>query len=167
MGPALLVYSCAMHEIGWQTRIRRAHGIGIAVLVVAIAAAMVVAFFPGSLRGPETMARQYLEALLQAPGDAARLRALAHLAEADDPEILLEGLATRVALDFLRARERQGAVHNIEVAEARRPTPPVYEVVLWVVESADGRTVQRRRFQVNLHKADNGDWRIGTVALSE
>ncbi len=162
----LLVYSCAMHEVRWQTRIPRARWIGVAALV-AIAAVVIVTFFLGSRRGPETVARQFVEALLQAPEDAARLRSAAHLAEADDPVALLEGLATHVALDFLRARERQGAVHRISVAETRRPAPQRYVVLLWVVENADGQAAQNWRFQVSLQKTDNGDWRITAVALSE
>lgn len=159
-----------MQEVGSQTRLRRTRWIGVAALVaiiVVIAAVLIVAFFPGGLRGPETMARQLVEALLQAPQDSARLRAAARLTETDDPETLLEGLATRVALDFLRARERQGAVHHISVAETRRPSPQRYVVVLWVVEKADGQAAESRRFQVSLQKAENRDWRIAAVTVSE
>jgi len=144
---------------------RPARWIGVAV-VVAIAA-IVIVLFARSPRGPETVARQFLDALLQAPEDTARLRAAAHLAESDDPEALLEGLSTRVALEFLRARERQGAVHDVSIAETRRPAPQRYVAVLRVVENADGAPVQSWRFQVSMQTTDDGDWRIVAVALSE
>lgn len=161
----LLVYSWAMHKGGRLARKRRNRWIGIGVVMLIVGAAFL--FFPRGLRGPETVARNFFDALLQAPDDPARLRAAAHIDENDDPDTLVDGLATRIALDFLRARMRQGANYDVSVAEARRPGVQRYTAVLRVTENAEGRLSPMRRFEVGLQKADNGDWRVSSVTVIE
>ncbi len=168
-GCALLVYSDAMKKGARQTRTRRTKWIGAALLlaVLALGVVTVMVFSPRSLRGPESVARQFVEALLQQSNDISRLRAAAHVSESDDPEILIDGLSTRVAFEYLRARARQGASHELRIVEGHRSGSQRYVAVLQVIENADGHATPARRFQVNLLKADDGDWRIVTVAVSD
>ena len=141
--------------------------IGFGALVVVVGVSITMVLFPRGLRGPETVAQNFFYALLQAPDDAARLRAAAHLDESDDPQTLVEGLSTRIALDFLRTRVVQGAAYNVDVADSRRSAAERYYVVLRVVERAGDDASLTRRFAVTLQKAENGDWRIATLTLIE
>jgi len=163
-----LVYSHVMHKDEQRPRSRRKIRIGVAATaaVVMLVTTAVIVFFPRGLRGPETVARQFFEALVQTPDDVEGLRAAARIGESDDPQALIDGLSTRVALEFMRARERQGATYNVRVVEAKSPAARNYVTLLSVTDRAD-RASPVRRFQVNLKKADNGDWYVANVAVME
>lgn len=160
-----------MQKARLKTRSRRA--IWIAVTAAAVAAlGAAYLWFPRGLRGPETVAQNFIEAFLDVSPDepdySGRLRAAAHLDQADDPQSVIDGLSTRIALDFLRLRRRQGAVQRIAIGESRRPAPTHYVTALRVVERVDNsRGSLTRRFNVVLLKSDNGDWRVTSVAVIE
>jgi hypothetical protein len=147
-----------------KTPKRRRHPLrtilGALVLTALIAAAVV--FFPRGLRGPETVAGAFVETLMQAPDDMAKLRAAGHLAEDADPLARIGDLPTRIALDFLHARERQGAGHALRVTERRRPAPQRYALTLEVSERGDAEA-PARRFALALQQADDGDWRVESI----
>lgn len=147
-----------------KTQKRRWRWLGVLVLVALVAAAIV--YFPRGLRGPESVAREYLDALARAPQDLPALRTAGHLADNDDPLAPIEGLSTRVALEFLYARTRLGAAPRISVVESRRPAPLRYAVVL-EVSDPDDRAAPPRRFAVNLQQNDDGDWRVGALSVVE
>jgi hypothetical protein len=154
-----------MQKGGRRIPSRRVRWLGVLVLTALIAAAVIL--FPRGLRGPETVAIEFLEALLQTPDDPERLRAAAHLADGDDPQRLLGELTTRITLEFLHARERQGMQHRIGVSERHRPTPQSYAMVLKVTEQDDNEQLHTRRFHVGLQQAENGDWRVSAVRVAE
>lgn len=157
---ARLVYSAAMHK---QPR-RRWRWLG-----VLIAAALVVVasiYFPRGLRGPETVAEEFVAALMHAPQDLAALRAAGHLEPERDPLALIDDASTRIALDYLHARERQGVAHALEIAERRQPGARDYVAVL-AVHERDDALAPGHRFAVSLQQAEDGEWRVRAVGLLE
>ncbi len=154
-----------MHQGKQQSPIGRRKWLGAATFAVVATTLILFALF--GLRGPGAVAREFLEALLRMPEDYTTLRKIANLGESDDPRSLIEGVSTRVTLDFLRARARQGVVLDVSVAESRRPEPGRYAVILRVLENADGGSSRSRRFQVRLQRSDAGDWRIISITTSD
>jgi hypothetical protein len=153
-----------MHNDGRQGRVRRLRWwMGAALLSALVVTAIFVS--PWALRGPDRMASEFLDALIQAPADASRLRLAAHLDDPENPQALLQGLSTNVTLNFLQARQAQGISQDIRVLE-RRNAGPDYTVTLRVSESSSA-TVVPRDFIVQLQKAGNGEWRIASLRASE
>jgi hypothetical protein len=145
---------------------RRLRWLGALTLTALIAAA--VFFFPRGLRGPESVASAYLEVLMQAPDDFVRLRSAAHLLESDDPLAGINDLPTRIALEFLHARERQGVGHDLRIVERRRPAAQRYAVTLEVTErSSSSEPAPARRFAIAMQQRDDGDWRVAAISAIE
>jgi hypothetical protein len=147
--------STIMHDA--RTRRSIVAALGLAALIAAA-----IAFFPRGLRGPETVASDFLSVLISAPDDLPRQRRAGHLDEGDDPLALADGLPTRVAFTFLAARGGQGAVFDIDVVE-RRPDAQDYVAVLSVSERDDDAS-STRRFAVTLRQTPSGDWRVSAVS---
>ncbi len=104
----------------------------------------------------EHRAREFVEIQLHQPADAAeRLRMLA------EPEPLIEGVATGVALDYLRARVRQDADPGITTGATHKPGPGE-RVVVVTVSPGPGRGAKEDRvaFHVRLARDPEHGWRV-------
>jgi hypothetical protein len=113
---------------------------------------------------PEGRAQDFIDTLVTAPTDAQKLRDIANLASGRDPEDLIDGLSTRVALDFLRAQRDQGAMLKFAQGEARRIDDRRRDVTIRVSYRQPGaKTNLAVRFQVRLEKDAQGQWRIARV----
>ena len=155
-----------------KRRALRVRWIGALVMLAALATAAVV-YYPArapAVRGPDTIAVAFLEALMQAPADAQRLRAAGHLEASDEPppfDRIVDRMATRLALDYLHARVRQNVGYRVQVIERRQPEPRRYAVMLTVTERAEAEAAVPRRFQLGLQQLENGDWRVTGVSAVE
>ena len=65
----------------------------------------------------------------------------------------------------MRAREQQGARHDLSVGDVRRPDAEHLLTVVRVTGQASDGAALARRFDVSLQKTTTGDWRVATVAL--
>jgi hypothetical protein len=148
-----------------KNRIRRLRWWIAAALLLILGTTTIVLGPPG-LRGPDRVASEFLDALIQTPADAARLRAAARLAEADDPQTLLQGLSTNVTLTFLQARQTQGISQDIRVL-GRLEGNQRYTVTLRVAEASTGPVSAPRDFIVQLQPATDGTWRIVSLRAAE
>ena len=113
---------------------------------------------------PEGQARDFIQTLVMSPAETQRLRELANIATDRDPEDLLDGLSTRVAVDFLRAKEAQGAALDFGRGEVQR-VDAIRQVIGVRVSyaPAESGASSEIRFQVYLEKDDQGHWRIARV----
>jgi hypothetical protein len=164
-----MVYSWA----NANERALRVRWIGALVMAAALTTAAVM-YYPRrspAVRGPDTVAVEFMEALMQAPADAERLRAAGHLEAGDElpPAIdrIVDRMATRLALDYLHARLQQNAGYRVRVIERRQPEPRRYAVLLAVGERAETEAASPRRFQLGLQQLENGDWRVTGVSAVE
>ncbi|MEW6331457.1 MAG: hypothetical protein AB1560_08360 [Pseudomonadota bacterium] len=113
---------------------------------------------------PESRARDFIEALVTAPAETGALRDLANLPPEQSPEALVDGLAARVGLDFLRARQAQGVTLKFVQGEARPQDEAHRTVVIHVSFLQPGTPVAGEvRFLVRLEKVDQTRWRIARV----
>jgi hypothetical protein len=128
----------------------------LAALVVVFAAGC--DFVPGSA---VSRARLFIEALVQDPPARESLAALA--APAATPE-LIEGMEARVAVNYLRARTRQGQTLDF-VASAALKSAAGGRVVNVAVSDRGARAAgeNRARFQVHLARDAERGWVVTRV----
>lgn len=110
---------------------------------------------------PETRAREFVETLVTAPSDSSRLRDIANVPAGRNPEELIEGLAARVGLDFLRAQQAQGVTLKFVPGETRKPGES--QRLIWVhVSYLQPGTTQTGevRFVVRAEKDQQGVWHL-------
>lgn len=113
---------------------------------------------------PEGRAQDFIDTLVTAPADVQKLRDIANIAPDRNPDELIDGLSTQVALDFLRAQQAQGATFKFVQDQARRIDDARREVTIRVSYRQPGtKTDARVRFQVRLEKDAQGQWRITRV----
>jgi hypothetical protein len=110
---------------------------------------------------PERRAREYVELLVQQPDDAA-----GRLEELDGPTPVLEGVATGVALGYLRARVRQGPTPEVSATSAHKSAPGE-RLVIVAVSPGPGRAAaeDRVRFQVRVARDPGQEWRVRGVRV--
>lgn len=107
---------------------------------------------------PESRASYFVEKLIVEPRNETDLRGVTGLSETQSPETLMKGLQTRTAVSYLRARHRQGAEFDFQIAGTHRLTNG--SKVVNVVVSEGAVTTGREaavRFQVELHN-QNRHW---------
>lgn len=110
---------------------------------------------------PEALAREFIESLVTAPADSARLRDIANVPAERNPEDLIEGLAARVGLDFLRAQQAQGVTLKFVQGEVRKPGDGQRLIGIHVTYLQPGTTVTGEvRFVVRAEKDPQGDWHL-------
>lgn len=110
---------------------------------------------------PETRAREFVETLVTAPSDSSRLRDIANVPAGRSPEDLIEGLAARVGLDFLRAQLAQGVTLKFVPGETLKPAEG--RRLIWVhVSYLQPGTTQTGtvRFVIRAEKDQQGAWRL-------
>lgn len=113
---------------------------------------------------PETQARDFVETLVTAPADSSRLRDIAKLPAGRHPEELIEGLAARVGLDFLRAQQAQGVTLKFFQGETRQPAASQRFIDVHVSYLQPGTTRKGEvRFEVKAEKDPQGNWRLTGV----
>ncbi|MBI5612275.1 MAG: hypothetical protein HY942_04270 [Gammaproteobacteria bacterium] len=114
----------------------------------------------------ESRARFFLETLVQQPDNRERLSELSKPADGQGFEAVLDGLGTRLAIDYLRARHRQGMTLELAVTAAQR-LDAGRRLVL-IAASADPTGLRqesdgRVRFQVALELSEQRQWLVTRV----
>lgn len=118
----------------------------------------------GFWNSPEAQAQAFIETLIVAPAETAKLRDIAKLSSDRQPEDLLQGLAARVALDFLRAKQAQGVKLNFSRGDVRRPDSSHCVVVIRVTDTSNVAAVNSDiGFQVYMENQEQKQWRIVQV----
>lgn len=113
---------------------------------------------------PESRARDFIEALVTAPAETRPLRDIAGLPPEQDPAALVDDLAARLGLEFLRARQAQGVALKFVTGETRRADDAQRTVVIHVSYLEPGTPVMGEvRFLVRSEKGADGRWRITRV----
>lgn len=113
---------------------------------------------------PEDRAQAFIETLIAAPTETAKLRDIANISSEREPQDLLQGLAARVALDFLRAKWAQGVKLSFSRGDARRTDAKHRLVVIRVTDVTSVAAVNNDvGFQVYLESQDQNQWRIVRV----
>jgi len=102
---------------------------------------------------PESRATYFVEKFIVAPQVVEDLRAVARLAENQDPETLAGDLPTRSSVAYLRARQRLGVDLGFHSAGTRRNASGNRVVKVMVSEGAAALDAAVR-FEVELHNQD-------------
>lgn len=128
------------------------------LVVISLAACDVV------WNAPEGQARDFIQTLVTAPAETARLHELAAIPADRNPEDLLDGLSTRVAVDFLRAKQAQGVALDFSRGQVQRVDATRQVVGVRVTYApAGGGANGEIGFQVDVEKDEQGRWRIARV----
>ena len=113
---------------------------------------------------PEGRALDFAEALVTTPAEIQKLRDIANLAPARNPEDLLDGLSARVTLDFLRAKQAQGVALKFALGETRQINASRRAVSVRVSYLQPETPANSEvRLQVQIEKDDQGRWCITRV----
>lgn len=113
---------------------------------------------------PESIARDFIEALVVTPAGIQPLRAIANLPPEQNPAALIDDLSARIGVDFLRARQAQGVALKFVPGEIRRTDDARRAVMIHVSYLQPGTPVTGEvRFLVRIEKADQDRWRIVRV----
>jgi hypothetical protein len=151
----------------WKTMNRHRHLTSTAITARAAAGlwlALLLAACEPFWSTPESRARDFIEALVTAPAETGALSDLANLPPEQSPEALLDGLAARVGLDFLRARQAQGVALKFVQGQARPVDEGHRTVVIHVSYLQPGTPVAGEvRFLVHLEIDTQARWRIARV----
>lgn len=116
---------------------------------------------------PEGRARDFIETLVMTPADMQKLRDIANITPDRNPEDLLDGLASRVPLDFLRAKLAQGVTLTFAQSDARKIDATHRTVTIRVTYLEPGTpTGGEVRFQVQSEKDAQDHWHIARVTGS-
>jgi hypothetical protein len=117
---------------------------------------------------PQDRARAFIEAAVTTPSDSARLAAAAGLPPGRRVDDLYDGLAVRVALDFLQAKQAQGVGLEFKADAPQRLDPQRWRVGVRVRYAADaGSGSGEVRFEVYLRQDEPDRWRIDRVVAGE
>lgn len=112
---------------------------------------------PGS---PEARAELFLDKLITSPQDTGELAALAAL-PAGGADALVEGVAARAGLAYLRARARLGARIRVDAGDGQLQG----DVQTVSVNAREGYTGgEAVRFQVELKQRDS-EWQVTRVTI--
>ena len=133
-------------------------GTGAALVVLLLAACNAV------WNAPEGHASDFIQTLVTTPAATQELREFANIAPDRNPEDLLDGLSARVAVDFLRAKEAQGASLDFSRGQVQRLDAARRVVEVHVgYAPAEGGERNQIQFQVLMEKDDQGRWRIDRI----
>ena len=113
-------------------------------------------FRPGT---PEARAEFFIEKLVTAPQETEELAAVAVLPPASGADVLVEGVAARAGLAYLRARARLGAKIRVDVSDSLQRKDR-QTVTVTAREGYTGGDVVR--FRVHLERRDD-EWRVTMV----
>ena len=117
---------------------------------------------------PQDRAREFVETLVTAPDASDKLREIARLPPERQPEELLEGLSSKVTVDFLRARRTQDVALNFSVKDTQKPDANRRLVTVQVGYADTGKTAEKGwLFQVGVERNEKGDWRIVRVIAGQ
>ncbi len=131
----------------------------LAVMVLVSAAGC--EFVPGSAEG---RARLFVETLVREPQALERLHELVRPGAA--PEELVEGVGTRVAVNYLRARARQGLALDFVSTVAQKSAAGERLVIVVVSDSGVRQADEgKARFRVYLVRDDEHDWRVARLQV--
>jgi hypothetical protein len=114
----------------------------------------------------ESRARFFLETLVQEPDNRERLSELSKPADGHGSETVLEGLSTRLAIDYLRARYRQGMTLDLAVTAAQRLDAGRRQVLIAASANPPGLHPEsdgRIRLQVALELSEQRQWLVTRV----
>ena len=120
---------------------------------------------------PVPRARDFIKTLVLEPGDAEKLRDIANTPAKQSPQELLSGLDTKLGIDYLRACRQQGMKLKFSYSEIQRKEPRKRIVTVMVTQAKTvGRQDHARRqvrFQVDMGKDQDGEWRITRVSADD
>jgi hypothetical protein len=129
------------------------------VLVPCLLAALAACGLFGNV--PEYRANDYVKALVRTPDDRAVLAALA--APDRDPQTIVAGLHTQVAIDYLRTQHRQGRRHDFLIS-ATRPEGSGRRLVAITVTPLGGPPGEEPvRIRVRVEEYAGAGWRVTEV----
>lgn len=140
-------------------------------LIAALAGAWVILCLGGcgpAMGTPEGRAIEYVRVLLTEPDNATRLDALAKDGSGPVTDALQSDVSSQVAVEFLRAKRRQGehlefAVQNVD----RKDDTSVRVAVMVAIKRFPLAKTQGFLFAVDLEHRDDGGWGVTRVAASE
>ncbi len=131
----------------------------LAVLMLVSAAGC--EFVPGTAQG---RARLFVEILVREPQAIERLQELVRPGVA--PEQLVEGVDARVAVNYLRARARQGLALDFVSTVAQKSAAGERLVIVAVSDSGVRRADEgKARFRVHLVRDDERGWLVARVQV--
>ena len=117
---------------------------------------------------PEGRAQDFIETLVRTPADTQKLRDNAHITPDRNPDDLLDGLSSRVALDFLRAKQAQGVTLKFAQSDARMIDATHRTVTIRVTYLEPGTPTNGEvRFQVQSEKDAQDHWHVARVTGSD
>ncbi len=146
-----------------------APGTAKALAALLLATAAVVGFLLWDT--PVPRAQDFIKMLVLEPSDTEKLRDIANTPTKQSPVELLSGLDTRVGIDYLRASYLQGVKLKFSYGEIQRKEPRKRIVTVMVTQAETvGRQDHARRqvrFQVDMGKDQDGEWRITRVLADD
>ncbi|MHB8622487.1 MAG: hypothetical protein ACYDBA_03865 [Sulfuricaulis sp.] len=150
-----------MSRRGQKASSREITWVGSAFLVLCLAACK--PFW----NAPEGQAQNFIETLVMTPANMQQLRDSANIASERNPVDLLDGLSSRVAVDFLRAKLAQGATLKFAQSDARQIDASHRSVTVRVTYPEPGTVVIGEvQFQVQLDQDAQQHWQIARVTGS-
>lgn len=150
-----------MDRQGDQASSRKIAWVGGAFLLLCLAAC------EPFWNAPEGRAQDFIETLVMTPADTQKLREIANITPDRNPEDLVAGLATRVTLDFLRAKRAQGVTLKFAQSEARNMDAAHRAVTIRVTYLEPGTPTNGEvRFQVQSEKDAQDHWHVARVTGS-
>lgn len=115
---------------------------------------------------PESRARDFVEAVITEPDNAERLAALMHPRVATVDE-MLDTLSGRVAVDYLRAKHRQGVPLKFNIGNVEKSVEG-RKVQIAVIDPAEARHGVDNQvvFQIYLESSERG-WSVTRIQTAE
>lgn len=141
-----------------MTSFRKAALIWTGVSLLAAAVALYVVHWRSGV--PERRAEAFIEQMIIAPDATDELGALADLTPGARPDALVDGVAARTALAYLRTRARLGARVRINAKDGQM-LDDHRQVTVTAREGLAG--VEALRFQVTLVQRED-EWRVARVS---
>ncbi len=140
-------------------------------LIAALAGAWAILWLGGcgpAAGTPEGRAVEYVQVLLTEPDNATRLDALAKNGSGPVTDTLQSDVSSQVAVEFLRAKYRQGERLEFAVQTVDRKDDATVRVAIMVaLKRFPLAKKQGFRFAVDLERTVDRGWGVTRVAASE
>jgi hypothetical protein len=116
---------------------------------------------------PESRARDFVKVLIMEPDNDQRLRELSRPGPTQSPLQLVDTLAAKVAVDYLRAKYRQGIKLDFQVGDVQNQGDS-RKVDIIVIDSAKAKAgaPDKVRFSIFVEKGSEG-WMVTRMSAGE